>query len=467
MKKVCRLLIVVFSCVILSQTGWAQTAPTLNAVRYSVSKDIVRVVLDVEGSVDYIAGQDANNCSVTLDLPMVSAAVASEQIIVNDSAVTAIQVVASDDQMGVQVRVDSRLPIFYNVFSLNNPNRIVIDISKITEQKTETEIAAGVRHTSWYKFDEVGPVNIQVLAISPKSGFRLEPRLIRHERLGLDPLSQVERQGDVLAAVNGSYFSAGGSAIGILKINGELINSSELIRTAVGIKADGTLKIGQPHYRGMVTFASGDPLAITQINDARSDNSLAMYTAYYGTNTRTNEFGIEYIVNDGRVIGIQSSNSVIPATGFVISAHGDSRTKLASIRSGDSATVKHTLGTAWDEYSHVLSAGPMLVKDSNVYLTTKLEGFGNDVAGGRAPRTALGLTKDGKILLVVVDGRQPVSRGMTLLELALLMQELGADSAMNLDGGGSSEMIIKGRIMNRPSEGKERRVANALVVVRK
>jgi exopolysaccharide biosynthesis protein len=107
----------------------------------------------------------------------------------------------------------------------------------------------------------------------------------------------------------------------------------------------------------------------------------------------------------------------------------------------------------------------MLVKQGNVFVTTKLEEFGSDVAGGRAPRTAVGLTQDGRILLVVVDGRQALSKGMSLLELALFLRELGAVNAMNLDGGGSSEMIVKGRIVNKPSDGKERRVGNALAVV--
>nr|WP_285719375.1 phosphodiester glycosidase family protein [Pelosinus sp. IPA-1] len=79
----------------------------------------------------------------------------------------------------------------------------------------------------------------------------------------------------------------------------------------------------------------------------------------------------------------------------------------------------------------------------------------------------MGQTKDGHILLVVVDGRQEHSIGMTLLELALLMQEFGAVDAMNLDGGGSSEMVIKGKIINKPSDGRERYVGDALIIAPK
>lgn len=84
----------------------------------------------------------------------------------------------------------------------------------------------------------------------------------------------------------------------------------------------------------------------------------------------------------------------------------------------------------------------------------------------RHPRTALGLSQDGKkLFLVVVDGRTSASVGMTCGELATLMQGLGAHHAVNLDGGGSSAMYVRGQgVVNRPSDGSERVVANHLAV---
>ena len=82
------------------------------------------------------------------------------------------------------------------------------------------------------------------------------------------------------------------------------------------------------------------------------------------------------------------------------------------------------------------------------------------------PRTAAGLSRDGKTLyLVVTDGRREGVPGLTLPELAKFMDELGACVAMNLDGGGSSAMWIREGIVNRPSDGVERKVGNHLAVV--
>ena len=90
-------------------------------------------------------------------------------------------------------------------------------------------------------------------------------------------------------------------------------------------------------------------------------------------------------------------------------------------------------------------------------------------AAVRHPRTAVGFDSRGSLLwLVVVDGRQaPWSAGMSLPELTDLLRALGADEALNLDGGGSSAMSLRGRIVNRPSDARgERTVANSLWLVR-
>ena len=83
-----------------------------------------------------------------------------------------------------------------------------------------------------------------------------------------------------------------------------------------------------------------------------------------------------------------------------------------------------------------------------------------------APRTAVGILRDGSYMLVTIDGHRPgYSVGATLTELGNTMKGLGVVEAMNLDGGGSTTMWVKGRVANRPSDGFERSVSNALLVL--
>jgi exopolysaccharide biosynthesis protein len=83
----------------------------------------------------------------------------------------------------------------------------------------------------------------------------------------------------------------------------------------------------------------------------------------------------------------------------------------------------------------------------------------------RHPRTAVGIRADGTLLFVTVDGRRPdESVGMSLREMTDLMLELGCVSAINLDGGGSTTMVIDGKVVNRPSGGIARRNADGILL---
>lgn len=112
-----------------------------------------------------------------------------------------------------------------------------------------------------------------------------------------------------------------------------------------------------------------------------------------------------------------------------------------------------------------VSGRPLLVVGGEL-ATDSLDVFAS--ANQRQPRTAAGVSRDGRtVFLVVADGRQSHSRGLTLYQLARVMIELGAHRAINLDGGGSSALFVKGRgVINRPSDGTERPVANHLAIVR-
>jgi len=119
----------------------------------------------------------------------------------------------------------------------------------------------------------------------------------------------------------------------------------------------------------------------------------------------------------------------------------------------------------WDAYSSALGGGPRLV--TNGKAEVKVEGFRSDVTNGLGPRTAMGVDKFGRYIIVVADGRQGYySTGLTLAELAFTMQKLGAVNALNFDGGGSTSMVVRSKVINRPSDGSERRVSNAILVTR-
>ena len=106
-------------------------------------------------------------------------------------------------------------------------------------------------------------------------------------------------------------------------------------------------------------------------------------------------------------------------------------------------------GKFWD-VKEALHAGPVLVKNGEIFVSVEQEVFFNSPVSGVQPRSAVGYTEDDYLILLVVDGRQANSRGVYLEELALIMRDIGCIEALNLDGGGSSVLLVDGYLINRP-----------------
>jgi exopolysaccharide biosynthesis protein len=119
----------------------------------------------------------------------------------------------------------------------------------------------------------------------------------------------------------------------------------------------------------------------------------------------------------------------------------------------------------------IIGGWPRILRDGEDVAAdaATLEGTISRNAEARHPRTAAGFSRDSStIFLVTVDGRSENSGGVTLVELARLMRRLGAWQAINFDGGGSTTMVVEGKVVNAPSDSSgERAVGNALLVMRR
>lgn len=461
-QSVCLTIITLLAVWLIPCAAWAAQEAVLSNVRTSLSADKVRIVFDVSEIPEYAVTALENPRRLVIDLPGIGNKAAG-QYAFTDPTVDKLRLAAEAGK--TRAVIDLKTAYTYKVFALKNPNRLVVDIIKNYDRKLVEEVAPGLTHISWLRNSANGPVQAHILDMAPKSGWLLKPVLSNGMIQGLEPLLGMTERTQAVAAVNAAYFGLDGSTIGLLKLDGKIVSTPELPRTALGILPDGGVLIDQVAYEGKVSLPDGQTVPINAVNRERGENELIVYTDLYAPATGSNSYGQEYVVVNGKVAAVNQSNSPIPAGGIVLSAHGEAARRLADLKVGDAVKVEQTLGAEWDKTSQAVGAGPMLVKNNSIFLTTKIEEFGSDVAGGRAPRTAIGRKADGHILTVVVDGRQENSVGMSLLELAMFMQELGAQDAMNLDGGGSSEMVVKSQVVNKPSDGRERRVGTALAIL--
>lgn len=306
--------------------------------------------------------------------------------------------------------------------------------------------------------------------IADHEKYNLRTILAKDQVRGRATVSQMSKNLNDIAIINAGYFMVSGSLIGVTKLDGEIIGVDDYYRSAIGIYDDGSTIFGRVRYQGEINLY-GDKFPIYGVNCERGANSLVLYNSYFGATTGTNNFGVEVVVEDGIITNIfhDSGNNAIPAGGYVISAHGTAAEAFKNAQINDEITISQKIfsdDANFNEIPNVVGAGPRLVMDGKVYVTANEEKFPADIRVGRAPRSAVGVTSYGDYILAVVDGRQAHSKGCTLQEWAeILLNEFGAFNAINLDGGGSTELIVKDKLVNKPSDGHERMVGNALAIL--
>ncbi|MEO9209582.1 MAG: phosphodiester glycosidase family protein [Ginsengibacter sp.] len=117
----------------------------------------------------------------------------------------------------------------------------------------------------------------------------------------------------------------------------------------------------------------------------------------------------------------------------------------------------------------VVGGGPVLIQENEVKISNNEElKFPNKGLTTRHPRTAIGYTNNGQLIIFVCEGRSETARGLDLLQMAKILQEIGCKEALNLDGGGSSCLLINGRQVNNPSDKEgQRAVPSVFMIERK
>ncbi|MDR0764203.1 MAG: phosphodiester glycosidase family protein [Synergistaceae bacterium] len=282
-------------------------------------------------------------------------------------------------------------------------------------------------------------------------------------------LSDFVRAYEPVGAVNGGFFS-NSRPLGAMVFDGYPAGKPIEGRSAAGWNnKDGAIVFGPGFGRvGVETpggFVRFDRFNVPPLANEASFYPAGMMTAAAGTALDA----LELAVRDGQVIERREGsrgNHFLPDGGSLIVARGNSRALLENHKQGDPLSVS----AEWDTRSfelcdNVIQAGPMLT--SNGQRAADNETFKADITDKRHPRTIVG-TDGGRLIWAVIDGRDSVhSLGATIDETRWIAGALGLTTAVNMDGGGSSELIWRGIIANIPSDGKERPLPYAVLAMPK
>lgn len=326
-----------------------------------------------------------------------------------------------------------------------------------------------------------GPWKIHVLEVDP-AWIEVQVAHATDAAIGLETTADLANRRGALAAVNGGYFYMtgpfAGDSRGALEIDDRLLSEPDRGRASVGFfDQEGATRsvFGRLGFRSEIHLGSGKPIPIDGINRKRNPSEVVLFTPEFHPTTLTSPEGAEIVIRDGNITDFRraSGNSVIPAAGMVLSIGSERLDDVPpQLRPGDQVSVETKLlpllpdaDDNWGKARHILSGGPLLLWNGKRLEEPEKESISMVFFLARHPRTAVGAREDGTLLLVTVDGRRPgESVGMSLPELTDLMLELGCVSAINLDGGGSTTMVVDGKVVNSPSGGEARRNADAILL---
>jgi hypothetical protein len=215
---------------------------------------------------------------------------------------------------------------------------------------------------------------------------------------------------------------------------------------------------------------------LTELNRPLGKPGAALFTSSWGARTPASRRVVEVVLSRISVVrpnakagGIVLRRRLggghpIPPGGAVLQLRGS--WWIASMREakpGRKVAFEVRLDPWWSDVRDAIGGGPVLVQDG-VPVANASEAFTSYQLDPRHPRTAVGQLGNGRVIMVVVDGRSPASWGLTNWQMALEMARLGAVRAMGFDGGGSSTIAFDGRVLNIPSDGRERPVGDALLL---
>ena len=335
-----------------------------------------------------------------------------------------------------------------------------------------------------YHHDEIakGPWSIHVVKVDRSNPeFQLHSMMANGNRFGLTALSEQLRQlpaalGRPVAAVNGDFYDNEspyeGDPKGLQIVEGELV-SAPANWTCLWVDASGHPQMGVVVSQLSAAWPGGETFPLG-LNERRPPGAAVLYSHAVGSSTHTIG-GRELVLEkapEGKWLPLQPGESYtarvreireagdtpLGADTLVLSLGPDLARQAPKLSPGALLKISTATAPSLRGATMAIGGGPSLIHGGKIQTHSTLL---------RHPRSAIGWNRD-FLYLVEVDGRQPtLSVGMDYAELSAYMAKLGCDEAMNLDGGGSSTLWVLGHVINSPCEGRERGVANGLVIVQK
>ena len=449
-----------------NQRGWQLTpsgsslriqAPvgTVNAGRRGKQEWGDRLVLDVDRPVLWTFDESATAFTLTLQARPGSNFNPQTLTTGEGNELNSVQVSTNGGQIQIRGTFDETSRP--RVWSLPNPNRIVIDISRADVVPREIRWAPDVLWRQQYMSVGDRRFPVHQIWLNLNESTQLEPIWGDPNQLpGITPLKTMAANAQAYVAINAGFFNRNNQLpLGAIRRDGQWISGPILGRGAIAWNAQRQFTLSRLLLAHTLTTQQGNAFTVNHINSGYVQAGMGLYTSAWGrTYTPIADGELLITVNGNRVV--QQTPAGAAGTGaYPIPPQG----YLLALRSFNSAAQSLPVGTTvalspdlrppiFNNFPTAVGGGPILVQNGQINADARAEGFSDAFAAQAAPRSAIAVTPDGNLVLVAIHF-SPGGRGPTLRETAQIMQQLGARDALNLDGGTSSSLYLGGTIINR------------------
>lgn len=416
-----------------------------------------RIVVDLDRATPWQISEQGGELIVTIDAQIDPRLVQNFQAGPGNQ-LTSLRIETGQNQTIIRLGTSGNLRP--RTMTLVNPNRLVIDLRPDAMVERDIVWASGLRWRQ--QILTVGNAQFPVISllINPRQpGVALKPIWSNPSTaVGIAPLITTAQRWQVAAAINGGFFNRNNQLpLGAVRQDGRWVSGPILNRGAIAWNEAGEVQIGRLSLQETITTSTGQSIPILHLNSGYVQAGTSRYTPEWGpTYSAIADNEIVITVQNDQVMG-QQPTGVGNQTAFSIPSNGYLLVVRSNRAIADALPVGTTLRSAittapadFNRYSQIMGGGPLLLQNRQIVLNAQAEQFSNAFIAQSAARSAIGTTADGSLIMVAVQNRVG-GPGVTLTEIAQIMQRLGAVDALNLDGGSSTTLYLGGQVLNRPA----------------
>lgn len=357
-----------------------------------------------------------------------------------------------------QTVIRGTLPDGYRVATKtrNTPDRIIVELRRDALVERDIRWTPGLHWRQQYLTLEGDRFPALWLTVRPNSGLIMRPIWTEKTRMkGTASLSEIVATWESMAAINGGYFNRNNLLpLGAIRRGGTWYSGPILNRGAIAWDDAGGVKMARLKLLETVATSQGRQFDIDLLNTGYVKAGIARYTPDWGEDYKPLTLNEILIVVEGDRVARQIEATddktpiSIPQNGYLLTLRSF-RSALEAFAVGSRVTVTPaTTPSDFNDFPNILGAGPLLVQNHRIVLDAEAEGFNYWFGKQLAIRSAIAFLSSGELAIVTVHNRVG-GAGPDLMEMAQLMQQLGAIDALNLDGGSSTSLVLGGHLLNR------------------